>query len=278
MPCKEIMLVSVIVPVFNSEKYLRECLKSLVNQTIAKEELEVLLIDDGSTDNSIAIAQEYTRKYSFFKLFCKPNGGVSSARNLGIRNATGKYIFYLDADDYYSPETLKSVSDFFDAHYEEIDLIDIQDIRFREDGTFQKPHLRYETLDHTGVYDLTDPENSFVLQTTMNICVKNQYDKNILFDESLTRHEDQKYCIQLLQDKLKIGYCENAVYYYRQHSGSSTHSVFYAYYLFEQTTAMWEAFFDDYPDGKVPAFIQACYLNDLNWKTNSDILLPYHYT
>lgn len=90
-------LVSVIIPVYNSEKYLKECLDSVVNQSF--KDFEVLLINDGSTDNSGQICDEYAAKDNRFRVFQKENGGVSSARNLGLENAKGEWIAFVDSDD-----------------------------------------------------------------------------------------------------------------------------------------------------------------------------------
>lgn len=90
--------ISVIVPVYNVEPYLRRCVDSILAQTFS--DLEILLVDDGSTDGSPAICDEYTGKDSRVKAFHKPNGGLSSARNLGLDAAAGQYIAFVDSDDY----------------------------------------------------------------------------------------------------------------------------------------------------------------------------------
>ena len=91
-------LISIIVPVYKAEKYLRRCVDSILAQTY--QNIEVLLIDDGSPDNSGEICDEYAEKDSRVRVFHKPNGGVSSARNLGLKEAKGDYIGFVDADDY----------------------------------------------------------------------------------------------------------------------------------------------------------------------------------
>ena len=91
------MRFTIIIPVFNKEKYLRRCLDSVVDQT--SRNFECLLIDDGSTDKSNEICREYEDKFAFFKLYKKENGGLSDARNYGIERASGEYLLFLDADD-----------------------------------------------------------------------------------------------------------------------------------------------------------------------------------
>lgn len=90
--------ISVIVPVYNAEKYLRRCVGSILAQTFT--DFELLLVDDGSTDASGAICDEYASADARVRVFHKPNGGVSSARNLGLDNARGEWIAFADADDY----------------------------------------------------------------------------------------------------------------------------------------------------------------------------------
>lgn len=99
--------VSVIVPVYNVEKYIRKCLESLANQTLT--DIEVIIIDDGSTDNSAEIIKEYTKKYSNMKYYYKENGGLSDARNYGMAYATGTYIAFLDSDDYIAVNTYEKM-------------------------------------------------------------------------------------------------------------------------------------------------------------------------
>src|SRR5690606_27364966 len=100
--------VSVIIPVYNAEKYLRECLDSVLAQTFT--DFEVLLINDGSTDASGKICDEYAEKDSRIKVFHKENGGVSSARNLGLDNAKGEWISFVDSDDTIEQETLATLA------------------------------------------------------------------------------------------------------------------------------------------------------------------------
>lgn len=90
-------MISIIVPVYNAEKYLRECIDSILQQTYT--DIEVLLIDDGSTDDSLSICQEYEKKDKRVKVYHKKNSGVSDTRNFGIDHANGEYISFCDSDD-----------------------------------------------------------------------------------------------------------------------------------------------------------------------------------
>ncbi len=90
--------LSVFVPVYNVELYLRRCLDSIINQTY--KNLEIILVDDGSTDSSGIICDEYAKKDTRIKVLHKENGGVTSAKSVGVENATGDYITFVDGDDY----------------------------------------------------------------------------------------------------------------------------------------------------------------------------------
>lgn len=106
--------ISVIVPVYKAEQYICRCVDSILAQTFT--DFELLLIDDGSPDNSGAICDEYAAKDSRIKVFHKENGGVSSARNLGLDNATGEWVYLADADDFLEIELFKECSKYFKCH------------------------------------------------------------------------------------------------------------------------------------------------------------------
>lgn len=99
--------VSVIVPVYNVEKYLSTCLLSCINQTLY--DIEIVCVNDGSTDNSLSVLEEFARHDNRIKVVNKANGGLSSARNAGIRNSCGEIIMFLDSDDYLAPEACDRV-------------------------------------------------------------------------------------------------------------------------------------------------------------------------
>ena len=99
--------VSVIIPVYNAEQYLKRCLDSVLAQTY--QDFEIICIDDGSTDNSGAICDEYAKKDSRIRILRKENGGVSSARNAGLNIAEGEYITFIDSDDYVDTDYMQTL-------------------------------------------------------------------------------------------------------------------------------------------------------------------------
>ena len=269
---------SIIVPIYNVEKYLPGCFESLEAQTINNKEMEVLLIVDGSPDNSLELCQKKAEENNMYKVFWKENEGLSATRNFGIRKAQGKYIMFLDPDDTFEPQTVKNVVKFFDHHYEEVDVVTFPMIRVVDGERKQNRHFRYTILQETGVYDLREFKNWFITQTTINVCVKNQGSKNILFDETKGfRQEDQKYNFQNLKEKMKIGFVADGGYLYLQRSDSIVQTYFYPYYIFESSTKFWEEVFASFPEGQVPEYFQSMLMWDLNWKMKQDIILPYHY-
>lgn len=267
---------SVIVPVYNVEDYLSICLDALVNQTIDKSKMEVLVINDGSPDNSWAICVEYAKKYDFIKIFSKENEGLSATRNFGIRHAQGKYLFFLDSDDYLTAPTVEKVTDFFDKVYDEVDMVAYHETKYKDDVTL-KSHYRFRYLTEEKVYDLE--EYPYIAQTRINVCVKNMGEDNVFFDTTPGfKLEDQEYCNRVLMRKMKIGYCPYGDYMYNKGNETSImRFYFHAYYLFETSMNYFETLFG-YFDDKVPAYFQSMFLSDITWRLNDDILYPYHYS
>ena len=98
-------LISIIMPVYNAEQYLASSIESLLAQTV--KDFELLLINDGSKDGSLAICREYEARDSRIRVFDKPNGGVSSARNMGLDEAKGEWLMFVDSDDWLTENTLE---------------------------------------------------------------------------------------------------------------------------------------------------------------------------
>lgn len=141
-------LISVIIPVYNAEKYLHQCLESVLSQTY--KNIEIILIDDGSKDSSGAICDDYASKYPFIRAIHKRNGGASSARNVGIDNATGKYIFFLDSDDWIEHDALEKL--IVAANQENADLVFCEATTIDEDsGITLKGNYNYKSKYSTDV-------------------------------------------------------------------------------------------------------------------------------
>lgn len=262
--------VSVIIPVYNVEEYLEACLDSLLAQTIPQEEMEVLMINDGSPDGSLGVCLRYALEHPNFRVISQENQGVSVARNNGIRNARGRYLLYLDGDDQLSPETVKNVADFFDEHYDEVDVV-AYPLAYKSAGG-ERFHWRREYLKETGVYDLD--KYPYVSQTTVNICVKNKGENNILFDTELAAYEDQTYNLAQCMPLNRLGYCREAKYLYFRRESGAVGQFSHPYYLSELLLQTYKAFLDRYDDA---LYVQAYVLYDINWRIFNDCFYPYHY-
>jgi len=134
--------ISVIVPVYNTENYLRECLDSIVNQTF--EDIEIICINDGSTDNSLDILRKYEESDKRISVVCQPNSGLSITRNHGIKLAKGEYIYFIDSDDYLELTALEELYRASDEN--NLDLLIFKLINF-DDGTTNKYTSEYYEME-----------------------------------------------------------------------------------------------------------------------------------
>lgn len=266
--------VSVIIPVYNAQKHLGNTLDSLIEQTMERERMQIILVDDGSTDKSLALCKEYQANYPayHFLIITQENAGPSAARNLGMCRAEGEYLMFLDSDDTIKGNTVQNLVKFFDAHKEEIDAVTYPEVTFIN-GVEQKRHFRYQFLKKSGIYDLE--KFPFALQTRLGICMKNRLEDRLLFDENMKYHEDQKFIAKLLQDKMKIGFCAEACYYYNRLEGGIMSSNTNALSVFEVAVSFYEDLFAHHET--VPAYYQAMLMHDLSWKLRTNSLFPYHY-
>ena len=119
--------ISVIIPVYNVEKYISRCLDSILNQSY--KNVEIIIINDGSTDKSGLICDEYSKRYDNIRVFHKENGGVSSARNLGITVAKGEYITFADPDDFLNKDMYKILYDNAKNNNSDITICSVNEIR-----------------------------------------------------------------------------------------------------------------------------------------------------
>lgn len=147
--------ISIIIPVYQAEKYLYRCLDSILTQSYSR--LEVILIDDGSRDRSPQICDEYAKKDSRVKVIHKKNGGAASARNSGIDVATGEYIGFVDSDDWIEKDTYKKIVQVIEQHEPELLLWDYNKINVGNsyqvtqpirEGMYTKEQMYKEYFDH----------------------------------------------------------------------------------------------------------------------------------
>ena len=272
--------ISVVIPIYNCEQYIEECIKSISEQqAVDLKRVQVILVNDGSTDNSLEICNRLKNEIQDFtiEVITGENRGVSVTRNKGIKAAKGKYIMFLDADDSISNMTLSKLISFFDENYDEIDIMTYPMYEYHPEKKKRKLLQRYEDyFDETRIYDINEEYEA--IQPTMNIIVKNYFEDNILFDEKVNFHEDTLYNTQNIMKKMKLGYVKEAQYIYRIHSGSATNTRDNPLYSFEQYMYVFEKLFSSYNDEKgiAPKYIQRLFLNVLRYRILQDKLLPYY--
>ena len=261
---------SVIMPLYNVEYYLKEAIDSIINQTLNFEEnIQLILVDDGSPDDSLKIAQAYQEKYpKNIIVLSKENGGVSSARNLGIEYATGKYINFMDSDDKISQNTFEEVKNFFDKHpSDDYDIVAIP-VEFFEswDGDhFLNYKFEECQSDFVDLFEEPDFYQCFV----NSIFVKKEAIGDLKFDTRLIHFEDGVFVNKILMKKMKYGLVRNGLYYYRKRSTpqATNTSIFKKEYFTDRFKYAYMELINESIGifGHVPKFLQNMFVYDIRW-------------
>lgn len=213
--------VSVIVPVYNAEKYLEICVNSVLHQSYSN--FELLLIDDGSLDNSPDLCDMYAAADSRVKVIHKKNGGVSSARNVGLNAARGRYIMFLDSDDYIDNRFLEIAL----TRCEEQNLdIFAGGIATECDGKIIDVYRLGASI-VKDINDLTQQEYCALLQnnyisSSCNKLIARAYIGELRFDEQCSYGEDLRFVFTLLEKSGRIAAVPDVFYFYRKYPDSSS--------------------------------------------------------
>lgn len=206
--------ISIIVPVYNAEKYIKKCVDSLVNQT--KKELEIILVNDGSTDSSEKIIKEYKDKR--IKYFKNKNQGIGKTRNFGIEKASGKYIMFVDSDDYIEKDECEKL--YNKAENNNLDIV-ICDFYKIYDDTGNLEEIRTPGFKDSSLEDNPDIITEFLCPWAKLYNRKMIIDNKIRFVENL-KYEDAPFVIESLCNAKKIGKVNECLNYYVIHSKSET--------------------------------------------------------
>lgn len=237
-------IVSIIIPVYNVEKYLARCLDSCINQTFS--EIELLCVNDGSTDKSLDILKHYQKYDSRIKIINKENGGLSSARNAGIKQAQGKYILFVDSDDYISSIAVESL--FENAERNQSDVVIFDYMSGSSDPTVQKTIYKSQflskfenqafnknTMGFAG-YKFTPPTAWSKFYRTDLIKDRINFCEGVIF-------EDNPFWAEVYLSAERITYEPKALYYYltgrsgciMQNRGETVFDVFKVYESIENS-------------------------------------------
>lgn len=204
------LLLSVIVPVYNVKSYINRCLESIVEQLDSR--IEIILVDDGSTDGSGVICDDYASKYDAIKVIHQTNKGVSAARNQGLKMAQGEYIAWIDPDDYVTPNWKESILDALVTKNVDILIYDYISIK-----KWEKISWSYQ--DNDGYLNkeklLTDIGEDQIIQSQLwhKIMHKTLFE-GIQFPENITCMEDYSVLHVLIENANSIYYIKKSLYYY----------------------------------------------------------------
>lgn len=208
------MFLSIIIPVYNVEKYLAECLDSCLNQGLPAEDYEILCVNDGSPDGSAEILSAYERRYPNIRVLTKENGGVSSARNLGLDHAQGDYVWFVDADDVIIQESLG-------LFYEQAKISEFPD---------RMKMLAFEFYDEFSSEIINEPKNEPLdggdnLITLSLLSLKRIQERSLRFQAGIYYGEDTLFLYQFIKGGLSEIDMNKPVYCIRYHSASATKSA-----------------------------------------------------
>lgn len=219
--------VSVIVPVYNTEKYLKDCLDSLERQTL--KNIEVIIVNDGSTDGSLSIAEDYLDRNDNFLLINRPNGGLSAARNTGMRHAKGEYVYFLDSDDYLLDNALELL--YTKSKNDNLDVLLFTSYTFY-DGSNElilEKHVNYQG-EYPNVYPGIQALQKFI--DNNDVCISCCWifskvgvirENHLEFYEGII-HEDHLFQWQILSLSKRVAVLNRPLYCRRIRLGSITSS------------------------------------------------------
>ena len=216
--------VSVIIPVYNAEKHLKECIDSIIRQEYAN--IELILVDDGSTDKSLSICKEYENADSRVRVLVQQNSGVSDARNNGIRVATGDYLAFVDSDDIVLPHIYSSM---MKCGKKGFDLTMCNFVKFNENGY-------YEVVDQLSDFGCDQVSSGDLLERIMSCSPKAIFGsvwrlliktelltkEKIRFTSGLTMAEDMQFLLKCISKISTIGICVEPLYKFRVSIESTT--------------------------------------------------------
>jgi len=216
-------LVSVLIPVYNSGKYLSQCLDSIINQTYRP--IHVAIIDDGSTDDSLAISKDYASKYPFIEVSTQRNSGVAVTRNNLLSKTKGDYSIYIDSDDWIESDMIEALMDYICQY--NLDIAICSSIPEHNDSVTIVDKSRQTPL----IQNREQIIKKFLFHKELNGSLWNKLVKtsllhNLGFDPEISYGEDALFMWQVLQRVDKVGTVSTPYYHYRMNDASISHQTF----------------------------------------------------
>lgn len=225
--------ISIVIPVYNAGKYIRECVESLTDQGMAEPQYEIICVNDGSTDDSETVIRALQREYPCVELISVPNGGASRARNIGLRRAKGEYVWFVDADDFVESHCLPRIIQKMDD--ECLDFLSFGIQNYHADGTrgatgnvAHKPTHVVSGSDYLQYYDVECASWTFIFRR--EIATKN----DISFMEGITL-EDYEFPVHLLLHCDRVAAVDSVFYHYRNNPQSISRQKSEDFYTFRIT-------------------------------------------
>ena len=219
------MKLSIIVPVYNSEKYLKNTIDSVVNQSFT--DWQLLLVNDGSTDNSLEICQAYAAQDSRISVFTQDNAGPSAARNNGIMNAQGDYIMFLDSDDEYLPDALSNVAAAIDSTGADRIISALKIINFETGKVVTERDYRFENGFETMNEFFTRALEKRLAPGPVRYAIKSRilHNNNLFFPVNIRIAEDCLWLNRVIPYLTSIKYNDKPYYQYNVRNGSLTSDI-----------------------------------------------------
>lgn len=209
------MLISIIIPVYKVEKYLKRCVDSVIGQTYPN--LQIILVDDGSPDNCPQICDEYAAQDKRIEVIHQANAGVSNARNNGLKVAKGDYILFIDSDDYIAPDMCEKMLAFAQQTQADIVVCDIQyvnAVQKKKTADIAYSSKPYISVKNALMYLVSN--SSFGYSCVWNKLIRHELLENEHFREDIKRGEDLIMLSSILLKTTKIAYISEKFYYYFQ--------------------------------------------------------------
>lgn len=212
--------ISIIVPVYNVEKYLKDCIESILNQTF--KDFELILVNDGSTDNSLEICKYYKKIDSRILIIDKNNGGLSSARNAGLGIAKGDYIAFVDSDDYIHPQMYEILYHEIIKQKADVSMCDFKKVYELDRRLLEQKFITYKeshVLNNKEALSQLGEQNAVTYIIACNKLYASRVFEDIRFKDRIV-HEDEYIIHRVLYKLNKLVYVKEKLYFYLQREGS----------------------------------------------------------